>query len=127
MSNVLVKIAMLLLVVAFPLGAMAQHNHAAGHDAYSKWKNLEDFMCCNNNDCGALDEVQERMVNGRTEVFVGFGTEKKEWCPVDEKKHSLKGKFTSPDYSASHACVLPPTWAGSVCERFKCYMPRPLS
>lgn len=34
MSNVLCKIAMLLLVVAFPFGAMAQHNHSTGHDVY---------------------------------------------------------------------------------------------
>ena len=93
----------------------------------STWKNQLDQGCCNGDDCGMLDEVEERMVNGRTEVFVGYGSETKAWCPVVEEKHSLKGKFRSPDWTKSHACVVPPSYGGSVCERFRCYLSRPLT
>ncbi len=127
MSNVLCKIAMLLIFVAFPLGAQAQHNHAQGHDVYNSWTNLKGEGCCNGNDCGALDEVEERTTPAGTEVLVGYGTEKKEWCPVIESHHTLKGKVRSPDYSKSHACVVPQSYGGTVCQRFRCYMGRPLS
>ena len=73
LSDIIVKVAIVLIACAFFLGTVeAQHNHSHGHDVHAGWTNANNEGCCNGHDCGALEEVEERSANGLTEVLVGF-------------------------------------------------------
>jgi hypothetical protein len=104
----------LLLLCAVP--AIAQHDHAGGHDVYSGWRNQDFENCCNGKDCGSLAEVEERWNGQQLEVKV-----EGEWCPV--LPHMRVRNASSPDWSKSHACVWPMAseWPQPVCQRLKCF------
>jgi hypothetical protein len=48
-------------VALFPKTAPAQHNHDEGHPDYKEWASGRTWNCCNEKDCGDLndDEVRE--------------------------------------------------------------------
>lgn len=100
--------------------ALAQHNHAEHHAHYQNWVNKDNKGCCNDQDCGTLNDADERTSRGFQEVRI-----EGVWCPV-EPKHYLKSG-NAPDASTSHVCV----WhrqaqpALSICERLLCYQPKP--
>jgi hypothetical protein len=100
--------------------AFAQHDHERHHAVYKDWVNGQDKGCCNNQDCGELDDDQVRQTS--TGIFVHIGTQ---WCPV-RPWHYLK-RGNAPDWSSAHACVLStyPGDARSPCERFICFQPKP--
>ncbi len=102
--------------------ARAQDNHAQHHAFYKDWVNQQDIGCCNDQDCGALGESNERSTSKGTEVRI-----EGEWCPV-ESRHYLK-KGNAPNWSTAHVCVVKkrPPWneTRTVCQRLLCYQPKP--
>ena len=50
-------VALLLLLAT---DAMAQHNHAEGHNEYATWASHKATNCCNNMDCGVLNDDEWR-------------------------------------------------------------------
>ncbi len=96
--------------------ALAQHNHERGHADYQSWASGRTGNCCNNQDCGTLNDDEVREGPGGTEIKIDG-----EWCPVLREHYIVRGK--SPDWNVAHACVghsnyylsLPP------CERLLCF------
>lgn len=107
------------ILLALGTAAQAQTNHAQHHPSYQNWTNQNDRGCCNNLDCGALAESNERVTAaGATEVRIDG-----EWCPV--KPHHYLKKGNAPDWSTSHVCVTQAYSGPSVCDRLLCYQPKP--
>jgi hypothetical protein len=98
-------------ILALALPAFAQHNHGAGHDVYQGWASQKVANCCNNQDCGALNDDEVRETTTGTEVRIDD-----QWCPVLHQHHLIKGK--SPDWNTPHACV---RRYGEGCDRLLCY------
>jgi hypothetical protein len=98
---------------------------AQAHDGYQNWKNRENVGCCNDHDCGPIDDQDTSTKGGKLEVRVE-GT----WCPVEAKHYLSQGN--APDWSAAHVCVrryfdeggIEITRQESVCERLLCYQPK---
>jgi hypothetical protein len=110
------------LLLLYPFAhAQAQHDHAQHHAFYQGWYNKRDKGCCNDQDCGILNEENERETATGVEVRI-----EGKWCPV-EPFHYLK-KGNAPDWSTSHVCVRKPGYAegpSDVCGRLLCYQPKP--
>jgi hypothetical protein len=103
-----------------PLCAQAQEHHEHFHAYYKDWGNKRDTGCCNNQDCGALRDDNERSTADGIEVRID-GV----WCPV-KPWHYLKSG-NAPDWSSAHVCVRK-SYSGmnvSACDRLLCYQPRP--
>jgi hypothetical protein len=131
MGNLLTKLALLLLVLAFPLGAQA-HELTQGHQHvnYSNWKNRKvptPQGCCNNQDCRPISDenVDERGAEVQVRV-------EGQWCPV--KPHHYLSTGNAPDWTTAHVCVENKYNSSeygetedkrSPCERLLCYQPRP--
>ena len=111
-----------LLCVLLSMPALTQHNHHQHHDSYRNWVNQKGEGCCNEQDCGSLNEADERERNGVLEVRI-----EGEWCKI-EPGHYLKSGNV-PNASTAHVCAwLKDARPGmSPCERLLCYQPRPLS
>ena len=111
-------LALLLLSTA----ALAQSNHDRHHATYQNWINKDGTGCCNNDDCGELAPVNERVTPaGRTEVRI-LG----QWCPVLPSHYLQRGN--APNWSTAHVCVskqVVPDGEPSPCSRLLCYQPRP--
>lgn len=120
-TTVLVILAVCAFLVLMK-AAGGQENHHRHHANYQNWVNKANEGCCNNQDCGELDEKNERTTNGFLEVFI-----EGQWCPVLAKHYLKNGNV--PNASTSHVCV----WSEAMrpglspCERLLCYQPRPLS
>lgn len=130
MSNALCKIALLLIALAFPVGASAHEYHPSEDEAvnYSGWFNGLDKGCCNNQDCRPADDGDVRY-SPRVEVKI-----EGQWCPV-QPHHYLK-KGAAANRNLSHVCIqilyrgddmgtaepLP----DNPCERLLCFQPKPL-
>lgn len=104
-----------LALCAWALPALAQHNHGAGHNDYLGWSSQKVANCCNNQDCGALNDDEVRETQTGPEVRIGD-----QWCPVLRQHYLVRGK--SPDWNTPHACVRKYGEAG--CERLLCYTPK---
>lgn len=115
MSNALVRIACFMLVIAFPFGAMAQHNHEQGHGYYQGWASQKTQNCCNNDDCGDLEEGEWRHGKEGDEILI-----KDQWCPVQQEHYVIKGK--SPNGERAHACVNKKTQYVNPCDALLCFM-----
>lgn len=87
-----------LITLVLLLAASAQHNHGDGHHDYLTWASKKTNNCCNNVDCGSLQDDEWRETPKGAEVQI-LG----EWCPVLEEHFIIRGK--SPDWTKPHACV----------------------
>jgi hypothetical protein len=99
--------------------AFAQHDHARGHSEYQNWASKKTGNCCDDKDCGVLNEDQVRETTTGPEVKV-----RGKWCRVLPEHFIIKGK--SPDWNKPHACVnydFRTTYADD-CERLLCYAGR---
>jgi hypothetical protein len=96
--------------------AFAQHDHARGHSEYQSWASRKTGNCCDDKDCGVLDDDQVRETTTGPEVKV-----RGKWCPVLPEHFIIKGK--SPDWNKPHACINTDvrTSYGDDCERLLCY------
>lgn len=104
-------------IAIFP--AHAQHNHAAGHADYSSWSSQKTQNCCNNMDCGALNDDEWRESIDGVEIKI-LG----EWCSVKPEHFLTRGK--SPDWSRAHACVQRGAYVTKpTCERLLCFVGAP--
>ena len=115
-------IVVLLALVATE--AAAQHDHAQGHNAYATWASQKADNCCNNMDCGVLNDDEWRETAEGTQIRISG-----EWCPVRPEHLIIRGK--SPDWSRAHACVQPDvkysTGRKTPCERLLCFSGTPRS
>ncbi|MGE0751854.1 MAG: hypothetical protein AB7F39_06665 [Variibacter sp.] len=115
-------LAAVIAVLTAVAPAFAQHDHAAGHDVYQHWQNQRGELCCNGQDCGALEPVEVRNAGDHLEVRV-----EGQWCPVAPWMAVTNKK--SPDWTRAHACVWP-DWSESggtsPCSRLKCFQPEAL-
>ena len=96
--------------------AVAQHDHARGHSEYQNWASKKTGNCCDDKDCGILDDDQVRETTTGPEVKV-----RGKWCRVLPEHFIIKGK--SPDWNKPHACVnydFRTTYADD-CDRLLCY------
>lgn len=99
--------------------AHAQHNHAQGHEEYRNWVNQQDTGCCNNQDCGEIDDKDVKDDGRNVEVRI-----EGEWCTIHSWMYTKKGN--APNGDVNHACVLhnntfdpkPP------CQRLICFQPK---
>ncbi len=98
---------------------LVQHNHSEGHPDYLNWASGRTSNCCNEKDCGDLDESEVRETPTGTEVLVHVQGQKEKWCPVLKEHFITKGK--SPDWSKPHACIIQSGWVLDECQRFVCY------
>lgn len=97
---------------------LAQHNHERGHNDYLGWSSAKVNNCCNNDDCGILDETDLRETPAGTEINISG-----QWCPVEPRHYLIRGK--SPDWNAAHACIRKTPIANqSPCERLLCFAGR---
>jgi hypothetical protein len=117
--------AAVILLCALIGPAGAQEHHAEGHTHYQSWVNQNGQGCCNDQDCGALADQNERTVSGKLEVRI-----EGEWCPV-KPRHYLK-QGNAPNWSTAHVCVRKAysdeygtTEPESPCDRLLCYQPKP--
>jgi hypothetical protein len=96
--------------------ALAQHDHARGHSEYQSWASQKTGNCCDDKDCGILDDDQVRETTTGPEVKV-----RGKWCRVLPEHFIIKGK--SPDWNKPHACINTDlrTSYGDDCERLLCY------
>lgn len=88
---------MAILIALFASTARAQEHHTAGHADYSGWSSQKTANCCNNEDCGELEDSQWKSTPQGDQILI-----KGKWCPV-EAKH-----YTTAD--------------GNECERLLCFM-----
>ena len=112
--TVLSLCALLFGVVADP--AFAQHDHARGHNEYQNWASKKTGNCCDDKDCGILNDDQVRETTTGPEVKV-----RGKWCRVLPEHFIIKGK--SPDWNKPHACInydFRTTYADD-CDRLLCY------
>jgi hypothetical protein len=99
--------------------AFAQHDHARGHNEYQNWASKKTGNCCDDKDCGILNDDQVRETTTGPEVKV-----RGKWCRVLPEHFIIKGK--SPDWNKPHACVnydFRTTYADD-CDRLLCYSGR---
>jgi hypothetical protein len=111
---VLCLCALFSCVLAGP--AFAQHDHARGHNEYQNWASKKTGNCCDDRDCGILNDDQVRETTTGPEVKV-----RGKWCRVLPEHFIIKGK--SPDWNKPHACVnydFRTTYADD-CDRLLCY------
>lgn len=114
-----VKIPPLILLALLGTTALAQHNHAQHHPHYQSWENKQGVNCCNQMDCGALADADERTDGGILAVRV-----EGVWCPILPHHYLSRGNV--PDASTSHVCVQKSWKPGvSACDRLLCYQPKP--
>ena len=114
---VLCLCALLSCLLASP--AFAQHDHARGHNEYQNWASKKTGNCCDDKDCGILNDDQVRETTTGPEVKV-----RGKWCRVLPEHFIIKGK--SPDWNKPHACVnydFRTTYADD-CDRLLCYSGR---
>ena len=110
------------LLLLFTTQATAQHNHAEGHNEYATWASQKANNCCNNMDCGVLNDDEWRETSEGTQVKISG-----QWCPVLPEHFIIRGK--SPDWSKAHVCVQPDvnysTGRKTPCERLLCFSGTP--
>ena len=119
-----------ILFISIPTTHAQHHDHgsthAEGHAFYQNWVNGERNGCCNDKDCDAIPESDQRTVNGYEEVFIrGVGVAKGQasWCRV-ERRHMLT-QGNAPNWNAAHACITDYYKGTTPCEQFICYQPKP--
>lgn len=114
----LLSIAAAGLALAYTvIAAQAQHDHQAGHDSYQNWASTKVANCCNNDDCGVVEDSELRETSTGPEVAIDG-----QWCPVLPIHYIVKGK--SPDWSRAHVCVKKKSiYTADIptCERLLCY------
>ncbi len=101
--------------------AHAQHNHAPGHPNYQNWVNQKGTGCCNNQDCGEIDDANVRQDGAAVEVRVDD-----EWCPVRDWMYLKSGN--APNWATAHVCVVPDSLTLAdrrPCARLLCFQPKP--
>jgi hypothetical protein len=115
------RVAAIILSFAIPVGlpANAQHNHAQGHDVYRNWVNQQDTGCCNNQDCGEIDDQDVKDDGSTVEVRI-----EGEWCVIRPWMYTKKGN--APNGDVNHACVLHKDNfdSRSPCQRLICFQPK---
>lgn len=109
-------LALSLLTVVMVDRAWAQHNHNAGHGEYQNWSSLKQSNCCNNDDCGTVDDADVLQTPLGTMVAI-----ENQWCPVEREHWIIKGR--SPDFSSFHACIGKSEYYKSLqpCQRLLCF------
>ncbi len=122
MRNTLVRLILFAIVVMFPVAVVAQHNHDEGHHDYKDWASGRTWNCCDEKDCGDLDEDEVRETPQGTEVLVQSPDHEMKWCPVTKEHYLTKGH--SPDWSKPHACIIRSGSYADECHRFLCFTPR---
>lgn len=115
----MLRIGMAALAAAMVLAlvpVMAQHNHAAGHNDYRQWSSQKVRDCCNNLDCGSLNDDEWREGPDGPEILI-----EGQWCPVKQEHFLVRGK--SPDGEHAHACVRKgPNVTQPPCDRLLCFV-----
>jgi hypothetical protein len=107
------------LIVLMASPAYAQHNHDEGHPDYREWASGRTWNCCNEKDCGDLNDDEVRETPTGTEVLVKTKGNAPKWCPVTKQHYLTKGK--SPDWNKPHACIVNSTYYDDPCKAFLCY------
>ena len=107
------RVGALLLALSLGASALAQHEHARGHDDYAAWASGKTGHCCNDQDCGALADDEWREAGAGPEIRIAG-----EWCPVRREHFIIRGR--SPDWNVAHACVLKNEHVPA-CERLLCF------
>jgi len=69
------------LIVLTASPAYAQHNHDEGHPEYREWSSGRTWNCCNEKDCGDLNDDEVRETPTGTEVLVKTKDNAPKWCP----------------------------------------------
>jgi len=115
----IVALVIILIMWAAIRNAAAQVEHVLGHNEYQNWSSRKTAYCCNNFDCGRLEDDHIRDGSDGSEVRIGG-----EWCPVRPEHYVVRGR--SPDLSSAHACVgSGPQWTQRTpCERLLCFVDR---
>ncbi len=94
----------------------------SGHNEYTTWASHKADNCCNNMDCGVLNDDEWRETTEGTEINISG-----QWCPVRPEHFIIRGK--SPDWSKAHACIQPDvkysTGRKMPCERLRCFSGTP--
>jgi hypothetical protein len=112
---------------AMTFSPLHAHELHQGHEHvnYSNWKNKADRGCCNNYDCGPIEDKDVHM-SPVTEVKVDG-----EWCAVLPHHYLQTGN--APDWSSAHVCVqrtfvngVEVKPSGSACQRLLCFQPKPM-
>jgi hypothetical protein len=118
----LIILSALFLVALATRDVRAQHNHAAGHNDYAGWSSQKVGDCCNNQDCGELNDDEWRESAAGAEVKIDG-----QWCPVLQEHFIIKGK--SPDWTHAHACVRKHYEGNNEtpCQRLLCFAGAPKS
>ncbi len=115
-------IAFCAALVLFPKTAPAQHNHSEGHADYKEWESGRTWNCCNENDCGDINDDEIRETPTGTEVLVQAADNAPKWCPVTKQHFLTHGK--SPDWNKPHACIIKSGSYADECMRFLCFVPK---
>ena len=107
-----------LLLVLVSSAVLGQHNHAQHHGEYENWASGKTQNCCNNQDCGVVQDRDVRQSPAGTEIKIAD-----QWCPVLREHWLIRGR--SPDWQTAHACVgNSEHWLGRPpCERLLCFTP----
>ena len=121
--------AIIAALIFFATNARAQqHDHAQYHNVYQGWASKLTSYCCNNQDCGIVDDEAVEDTPSGTLIYIDG-----EWCPVKQEHRVIVGR--SPDWTHAHACIQPnlqnySNMDGTVgpkppCERLLCFMGKP--
>jgi hypothetical protein len=121
-ASIVIAIAVVIVVGVFK--ANAQHNHDEGHHDYTEWMSGRTWNCCNEKDCGDLNEDEVRETPTGTEVLVKTEDNEPKWCPVTKQHFLIKGR--SPDWSKPHACIINANTShySNPCDAFLCFVPK---
>lgn len=131
----------LLLLLITP--ALAQDEHAQGHDLYHDnyrgWASQKTGNCCNNQDCHPLtDDEWRETSDGNVEILVPrernhwngrnweMVTEGPTWCKIMQE-HYVLPPSKSPNWETPHACIRSFQNGSDPCARILCFMGVPKS
>lgn len=112
----MLKIALFFFLFLPITTAVAQHNHEAGHNSYTEWSSQKARYCCDNRDCGSLEESEWSEGPNGIEVLIDGKS-----CPVQQQHFITRGK--SPDWTKAHACIRPKLQYSKEdpCDRLLCF------
>lgn len=111
----LCAISLVGFTLAFTSLTRAQDHHAMGHADYSGWSSEKTANCCNNQDCGDLEDTQWKSTPTGDQILI-----KGKWCPVEKKHYTTRGK--SPDWRKAHACIQKNMDHNDPCDALLCFM-----
>lgn len=113
--------AILAATLLLASASLAQQRHEVGHPQYRNWVNQKEISCCNDNDCGEINDADVRAFGDETQVRIDG-----QWCPIQSWMYLKSGN--APNWAANHVCVVPDNaWLPDrrPCARLRCFQPNP--